>query len=513
MSTFQFGTLEQLVSMSHCKKFNDSLIVQGTDSERTFTSQNDQNILLRSSAQDIDINFSFNPEAGLADVNFGVTVGGGTSTINFAVWGFPNDNNLSGLVVNQQYRVGDDREVCVVVNTEGDVNKVACESFFTTRVIAKIPLDISDVTELTPFDVSVNVVPSQSFTGVSVDQNFWFFYQGLDVNTFNMVTDANVDFQVATNLILLNGFDLNQTIQPYMSAVADGGISVIFTAKDSITDDIIPGLIIFFSRTVTTVGNTLVQSGVTDSFGRLSLSFIPSIDHNFTAEFPIGTIIKTGTYVPETIDATNGVTLLVPSGALITDANAVGGVDVNFLQVNARVKSDGEVDLNQLVTSDRNINSVTITVDHNSVNLFTDVNVTGVANGGFFSQSIDVNGLSRLIPLIVTVSILFTDGNTFITSRGITIVDTPGLTESLVAARAELGETAGTMILLAFIVAIILGFYHLYYPSPTGDTSSSFILVAVIFSLATVVGWVDGISWVFATLAGGAVYFLQRVNK
>ncbi len=493
--------------------FNIALLVQGNDGTSSFSSQTDQNVLLRENAQDIDINFVFNPEATLADINFGVTADSGTSTINFAVWGFPNDNNLSGLVVNQQYRVGDDRQVCVVVNTAGDTNKLHCENFFTTRVIAKIPLNVTSLAEITPFDVSVNVVPAQSFTGVSVDQNFWFFYQGLDVNAFNMVTDANVEFQVSNNLIILNGFDLNQTIQPYMSEVAAGGISVIFTAKDSITDDIIPGLIIFFSRTVTGVGNTLVQSGVTDSFGRISLSFIPNIDHNFTAEFPIGTIIKTGTYVPETIDATNGVTLLSPSGAVITDANTIGAIDINFLQVNVQVKSDGSVDLNQVVTTDRNISSITITVDHNSVNLFTDTNTVGVSSGGIFGQNVDVNGLSRLIPLVVTVSGTFTDGNLFTSSRGITIVDTPGLVESFETARGELGDTPGTMILLAFIVATILGFYHLYYPSPTGDTSSSFILVAVIFSLATVVGWIDGLSWVFATLAGGAVYFLQRVNK
>ncbi len=493
--------------------FNISLVANGNDGTTHFTSQSDQNVLLRTAAQNLDINFLFNPEGTLADVNFGVTASGATDTINFAVWGFPNDNNLSGLVVNQQYRVGDNRQVCVVVNSTGDVNKLHCENFLTTRVIAKIPLDITNLNELTPFTVSINTVPSQSFTDVSADQNFWFFSQGADVNTFNMVTDANVDFQVSNNLILLNSVDLNQTIQPYMSPVAVGGIRVIFTAKDSITDDIIPSLIIFFSRTVTGVRNTLVQSGVTDSFGRISLSFIPNIDHNFTAEFPVGTIIKTGIYVPEAIDATNGVQLLSPSGAVITDANTIGSIDVNFLQVNATVKSDGQVDLNQVVTTDRNITSITITVDHNSVNLFTDTNTVGVSNGGLFSQSIDVNGLSRLIPLIVTVSGIFTDGNTFTSSRGITIVDTPGLTESLVAARSELGDTPGTMILLAFITATLLGFYHVLYPSPTGDTSSSFILVAVIFSLAAVVGWVDGLSWIFATIASGAVYFLQRVNK
>ena len=492
---------------------NVSFITQANDGLDTFISQQDQNILLRTNAQNLDINFLFNPESTLADVNFGVTAGGITTTINFAVWGFPNDNNLGGLMVNQQYRVGDNRQVCVVVNTNPDLNKLKCENFLTTRVIAKIPLDVTSSAELTPFAVSINSVPAQSFTSVSADQNFWFFSQGADLNTFNMVTDANVDFQVSNNLILLNSVDLNQTIQPYMSAVADGGISVIFTAKDSVTDDIIPNLIIFFSRTVTAVGNTLVQSGVTDSFGRLSLSFIPNIDHNFTAEFPIGTIIKTGVYVPETIDATNGVQLLSPSGAVITDANTVGSIDVNFLQVNARVKSDGTVDLNQTVTTDRDISSITITIDHNSVNLFTDLNSVGVSNGGIFSQSIDVNGLSRLIPLIVTVDGNFTDGNTFTSSRGITIVDGDGLVETLEAAREELGDTPGTMVLLAFIVATLLGFYHFTYPSPTGDTSSSFILVAVIFSLATVVGWIDGVSWIFATLASGAVYFLQRVNK
>ncbi len=495
--------------------FNIALLVQAHDGTDSFTSQSDQNVLLRTAAQNVDINFVFSAEGtGLfADVNYGVTIAGSTDTINYVVWGFPTDNNLLGLQVVQQYREGAVRDVCAIVNITGDINKLQCETFFNTHIIAKVPLDITDLNPLTPFDVSINIVPTQSFSQVSVDQNFWFVYQNLDSNTFNMLTDANVDFQVSNNLIGLNAVDLNQTIQPYMSPVAAGGISVIFTSKDSTTADIVPDVVINFSRTVTGVGNDLVQSGITDSFGRIALSFIPNIDHNFTVEFPFGTIIKTGTYNPQPIDATNGITLLVPSGEIITDENAVGGVDINFLQVNAQVKSDGIVDLNQIVTSERDISSVTITVDHNSVNLFTDVNSTGVLTGGVFSQSIDVNGLSRLIPLVVTVSLLFTDGNTFVRSRGVSFFDTPGLVEDLVAAREELGDTPGTMILLAFVTATLLGFYHFAYPSPTGDTSSSFILVAVIFSLATVVGWVDGVSWVFATLAGGSVYFLTKVNR
>ena len=80
--------------------FNVALLVEADDGTDFFSSQTDVNILVRNNAQDIDINSSFNPETDLADVNYGVTADGGTSTINFAVWGFPNDNNLSGLVVN-----------------------------------------------------------------------------------------------------------------------------------------------------------------------------------------------------------------------------------------------------------------------------------------------------------------------------------------------------------------------------------------------------------------------------
>lgn len=488
--------------------FNISLIVNGNDGTTHFTSQSDQNILLRQSAQGIDINFSFNAEATLADVNFGVTADGNTDTINFAVWGFPNDNNLLGLVVNQQYRVGDSKQVCVVVNTTGDINKLRCEDFFITRIITKIPKNITNLSLITPFDASIDSTPPQSFTNSSEDGNFWFFYQGLDSNSHNLIVDANVSFFLSTYFIGLNGVDLNQTIQPYMVPATEG-INVIITAKDSLTNDTVKGVIAAFNRTVSTDGDVLVVAGTTDDLGRISLPFIAGIDHNFTLQFPFGTIIRTGTYIPQTIDATNGIAISVASTSLF-DVNAIGVTDINYLQ--SQVTPQSPIDLNTIITSTRTIAAVTITVDHNGVQLATDSN-SNCPTTCQFNFTIEVGGLDETFPLIETVDINYADGGTFQSTKAITISRQPfDLFNSFTTAKTEdLGDIGGTMFLSAVIIAILLGIVHFSFPSV--DNSPTFVLAATILLFLSFVGWVDGVTWVVATIGAGAVYFMRRVDK
>lgn len=490
--------------------FNVSLIVQGNDGATTFTSQNDQNILLREGGQDVDINFVFNAEATLADVNFGVTVGGGTSTINFAVWGFPNDNNLSGLVVNQQYRVGDTREVCVVVNTTGDVNKLHCENFFNTHVTVKVPKDITNLSLITPFDASIDSTPPQSFTGLSVDGNFWFFYQTTpDSNSHNVIVDANVTFFLSTYFVGLNAIDLNQTIQPYM-VPATQGINVILTAKDSLTNDSVQGVVASFNRIVSTDGDVLAISGTTDTLGRLSLPFIAGIDHNFTIQFPFGTIVRIGTYIPQTVDATDGVGISVASVSVF-DTNAIGVTDVNFLQHQATPNSPIDVNVRVEKTS-RAIASMTVTIDHNGVNL--DSNSVGIVTLPYdFNFSVEVGGLDVRIPVFVTLDINYVDGGSARIKSTVTINASQfNLFQSFTTAKTdELGDIGGTMFLSAIIIAILLGIVHFNFPNV--DNSFTFVFAAAILLFLSFVGWVDGVTWVIATIGAGAVYFLRRVDK
>lgn len=490
--------------------FNVSLVVSGNDGIETFTSQSDQNILLRDTGQDVDINFVSNAEVTLQDVNYGVTVGGITTNINYAVWGFPNDNNLLGLVVNQQYRVGDARSVCVVVNTTGDVNKLHCEDFFNTHVTVKVPKDITNLSLITPFDASIDSTPPQAFSGLSVDGNFWFFYQtNPDSNTHNLIVDANVSFFLSTYFIGLNAFDLNQAIQPYMVPATEG-INVILTAKDSLTNSTVQGVVIAFNRIVSTDGDVLAISGVTDDLGRISLPFIAGIDHNFTLQFPFGTILRTGSYIPQTIDATDGVGISIASTSLF-DVNAIGVTDINFLQSQARPNSP--IDINVIIeSSTRSIAGITVTIDHNGV--FLDSNSVGIVPLPYdFNFSIEVSGLSVLIPVIVTVDINYVDGGTFQTTKAVTIVTAAfNLFDSFTSAQSrDLGELGGTMFLSAILIAIILGIVHFSFPAI--DNTFTFVFAATILLFLSFVGWVDGVTWVIATIGAGTIYFMRRVDK
>ena len=166
--------------------------------------------------------------------------------------------------------------------------------------------------------------------------------------------------------------------------------------------------------------------------------------------------------------------------------------------------------MNQLVSSSRAIATIAISIDHNGTNLFSDSNSGAVATGGVFSQTVDVTGLSNFFPLIITYTITFSDNNTFVQTKAITI-GRGELLDSFVNAQAELGDVAGTMILSAFILALVLGILHFSFPS--ADNSHSFVLAATILLFLSFIGYVDGVSWVFASLAGGMAYFLRRVDR
>ena len=67
------------------------------------------------------------------------------------------------------------------------------------------------------------------------------------------------------------------------------------------------------------------------------------------------------------------------------------------------------------------------------------------------------------------------------------------------------------MFLSAIIIAIILGIVHFSYPSV--DNSFTFVFAATLLLFLSFVGWVDGVTWVIASIGAGAVYFLRRVDK
>lgn len=487
--------------------YNISLVVQGRSATQTFTSQADLNYLVRNLAQGIDINFVFNPTSALADVNFTATTSSGT--INYVVWGFPNDQNQTGNPVNKQYRSGDLRVVCAVVNTTGDINKVYCEGFYNTFVLVKRPINISTAAIATPYSVTVNSIPTQTYNNISVDQNFWFFYQNPDSNTYNLVVDANVSYYVSTYLIHIKATDFNQTIQPYVVPVTTG-IQVTFTSKDGTTNNIVPNIFLFFSRNIIGTGNVLVASGQTDTTGRITLPFIPNVDHNFTIRYPVGAIILIGTYNPVSSDATNGVNVFIPT-SILGDVNSTGFLDVNFFQnLQVPVKANNTVDLNQEVTATHPISTITITVDHNGAVLFNQT-YSGVATGGDFNQNVNVSGLNRNVPLTITYDINFTDGSSAQIKKSIQIKASGNIIDDFANSRSDLGDLGGTMLLSVFLIAIILGGIH--WSLPSIDNSITFLLASMIFLFLTLVGWVDGTSWIIGSLAGGAMWYWGRVEK
>lgn len=372
--------------------FNVSLIVSGNDGATTFTSQNNQNILLRSAPQNIDINFAYNDFANNVDMNFGVTASG---TINFAVWsGTDFDTNLLGIDINKTYTTDGIKQVCVIVNGAGDVNKLHCENFTSTRVLVKRPKDkVSDII-LTPFDVATNDITRQFYSAQTTDINvFLFFESGNDQNVLYTI-DFNASYFSSTFLIQTNDTNTFRTIQPLLVLISES-VSSVFHVINAITQNTIPDVVIESRQ-----GGVLIESTITDSTGSATLNFVVADTYNLTFIFQ-GVISLEQEIRP--IDTEYFIYLFLEE--IITEPQDPESITITFDPSIGQVQegTDGNFTLTQIVTADRSsITQINIQVDQNGL-LFFDTNFTGVPSGGTFSQDFNASSFDSDSPVNVTI--------------------------------------------------------------------------------------------------------------
>jgi hypothetical protein len=374
--------------------FNLSLIVSGNDGVDTITSQNDQNILLRTAPQGIDINFAYNDFANNVDMNFGVTA---TGTINFAVWGGTDfDTNLLGIDINKTYTTDGIKEVCVIVNGAGDVNKLHCENFTSTRVLVKRPLDKVSGIVLTPFDVATNDITRQLYSAQTLDLNvFLFFESGNDQNILFTI-DGNADYFSSTFLIQTNDTNTFQTIQPLLVLISES-VSAVFHIINAITQNTIPDVVIESRQ-----GGVLIESTITDSTGSAVLNFIVADTYDLTFIFQ-GVVSLEQQIRP--IDTEYFIYLFLEQ--IITEPQDPESITVTFDPSIGQVQegTDGNFTLTQIVTADRStITQINIQVDQNGL-LFFDQNFTGVPSGGTFSQDFNASSFDSSSTVNVTVRV------------------------------------------------------------------------------------------------------------
>ena len=452
-----------------------------------------ETITISTVVQSVDINFSYNNfTVNQVDVNFGVTFDGNGTAFN---WGFPSDSNILTRNAQKTYTSSGSKEVCVTITTT-DANKSICENFYVGRVIVKIPLDITTLDELSPFDLETTVFPVQSYTGLTVDSNIFVFNDSTNFDSTIQV-DFNSDYFSTSRIFTFNSFLFNY--QPYLVPVTGNLATIIFTINNINQKQTIPDIKIV-SETV--IGGNLIiaESKESDITGTAEFHF--EIGRTYTLSFfnPDGNLIFSGELDAKSVDTELFAALA--TGIIFTAPEAGGIINVIWTPTVASVQpaTDGNITLTQSFTPYNTvIGDVNIFVTH-----ITDTNV--VFNQIFTLDSsdpsqnitfdINVSGWDDTQLLEINLQIFDTNGFQIgvIQSKKYSFQTTqvPGAFESL---REELGDF--TVMILSIIMACsLLGLITLF--SPTTDNNWVGVIAVILTGFFVLVTWIPIEAWLVA---------------
>ncbi len=476
--------------------FNVSLIVQGRiTGGDTFTSQQDQNILLRNTLQGVDFNFTNNAFTNNVDVNFRVFADG---TINFAVWGGTDfDTNSSGVNINKIFDQNKITQVCVIVNGTGDINKLLCKDYVVARWLVSPAIDEESGASLTPTITNYNN-PNQTYTH-SADINVFTFY-GPEINY-----DTNAAFLIDFNTSYFTRnyfFDLDKNItffllQPRLPLVANSIQSTLFTI-DNFTRDTVPEIVIQAIRTIAGE-EVIVESTISDSTGTATMSFVANLDYTLRFLDADGTILSEGPLGPKStvlyafIGTAEINFVLTPVGELVIQwIPSTSSIDAN---------TDFTVRFNQIINQvDLNITKLTVRISQGDTNFFVqDFNFTGIDTNIF--QDVNVLDANEFSFMIVSITAQTPDGN-FTKDFSYILVFTAGgsLVKNIQNMKSELGPTVVLIIAVIITLFVVAGF------AMTATTDFNWLGVVALISLGvfTYFTWIPLTVFLVSILMGSA---------
>ncbi len=484
--------------------FNITLIVNGQDGVTHFTSQSDQNVLLRTAPQGIDINVTFNIFSNNADVNYGVT---STGTIDSVSWGGTDlDFNRTGLQFRFDYNAEGLKQICAVV-TFADANSVHCEVFRVTRALVRRPLDEqTPATVLTPFVVTVDGTAQQNYTGQSADLNVFMFDQNLGQH-ININVDFNASYFPRNYGIFTSNAQLFFDIQPYLALVANS-IQVNWITQDVLSNASLSNIKIISQRSIASI-LTEVESPFTDITGLATLTFIPQVPYTLTFDLN-GLTIGTGTYIPASSDSQKKAFLD------ITDIN-VGtyiqqALDVNFTPAGGLIVLGDDFNATTISQDinvfDGNLTSLRILVTIGETTL-SDTNHAAV---GTFTQTLALNGIDLNQLVIVEVTAVIS-GQSFLVRQTYGLRTSPGIEQLATDAKnQDIGFTGATIISIIVTAAFIGGAIRLTRTESQDNSNLSFLVIPILMFFAFI-NWVSWVPIIFGSAAAIILYFSKRASS
>lgn len=518
---------------------NNVLFTTDQNTTRTYTSTGDHNICLDinaisagplyatsvscqtisvlQAAQSLGISYDINAFSA-NDVN---VLFKGTATGTVDNWYWQYDGSYFGDDQNSQYifTAGDsDANICVTAKIS-DTNKIYCKNYYVSRLIVKIPKKESDgVTNITPYGLTANSVPPQTYSALTNDANIFNFSNS--ISNYALTVDAN-DSLYFDRIYSFSTGTANYTLQPYL-ADATTGTSVKIVTQSSVDYSTIGNVTISIYKNIPVVGRVLIESVITDDKGEAYTSGVVNNEYEYEVYYQ-GSLVKT---FDITITSTTiyilfnpSVSSTLPSGVIATvafdpaysglwDLNAQTQFKQIFTWQGATATSIQiwvkQYDVNGIIP-DANLYSTYITAA--LVSPYTNTITKGTNLSGW-----DENQTVR-----VYAQVCFSDGNCYLRLQN---YHSPNysvagdtwklLTKGVWTSLGCSGDVCPFLLLIALIVSISVTAY-LAVTNPLPEVGNHlgivFILVLGIF---VVINWVHWALWFVAALA---TFLISTVSR
>lgn len=353
----------------------------------------------------------------------------------------------------------------------------------------KIPKDEDTLNLISPFNIissDLNIF----FTGLTADQNI----AGVSLSLISQVyVDANADYYPRTYIL-----DANSTIplQPYLIPTGSG-ISVIFLTFNSITNAILGNVRLVTYRNLNGI-NTRTEDTLTDDFGQVALSFLPTYDYNILFYYG-GNLIFAANYTPISSDSVKKAYLGLSNITGATGDEVIA--DINFGGYN--LDQDASLDNNITINvTDQNVTRLDVNYSIGSLVIssatyqITDANtfpVTITTNLNTISYDTNQN-------IVASVQVTTTDGSKNFSS--IYLVTAPGTTDLLVYgqnARGYLGTTLAGIIAVLVALAVCGIFTRI---QPLTNPLGQILVVSMVLWFFLAIQWINGMTYTLGIFVG-----------
>lgn len=449
-----------------------------------------ETVTISTVVSNIDINFSYNSfTVEQADVNYGVIFDGNGTSFN---WGFPQDNNITTRNAQKTYTSSGEKEVCVTITT-GDANKTTCENFFVGRVIVRIPLDITTLDELSPFDLEASAFPVQTYTGLTADSNVFVFNNSTNFDSIIGI-DFNSEYFPTSRIFTFNSFLFDY--QPYLVPVTGNLASTIFTIDNINQKQTIPGIKIV-SETVIGGDLIIVESKESDITGTAEFHF--EIGRAYTLSFldSNNSLIFSGTLNAKDADSTLFAALAQQE--LFSEASPTSSFNLGWIPIVSQVNpgSDGNVTISNIInpfnTVIGDVNVFVSHLDDSNVIFQTVFTLDSSDQNQSFTYDINVAGFNSDFPLKVNIQVFDVNGlqiaNIYSKNYSFKTTMVMGAFEIL---KQELGAFP-VMFFSIIICAALIGLITLF--SPTTNNNWVGVIAMVTTAFFVIITWIPLEAW------------------